>query len=104
MTVQKLKKQSLLDLELAVTICFGSARMPLKEVLDLDQGSVLELDRSFNDPVEILVNDTVIAAGEVVAVDGHYGVRITEVFAQTLSGANRELTIPAGPDIEGDGL
>lgn len=80
----KSSRQSLLDLELPLSISFGSAEMPLKEVLSIGRGAVIELDRASRDPVEITVNDTVIAEGEVVAVDGHYGVRITKVFHHDL--------------------
>ena len=58
----------LLDLEVPVSISFGRARLPLKEVLELSVNSQVELDRSLEEPVEVLVNDRVIARGEVVAV------------------------------------
>lgn len=76
--------QTLLDLELPLSISFGSAILPLKDVLALGRGAVIELDRESRDPVEISVNDIVIAEGDVVAVDGHYGVRITKVYNQDL--------------------
>jgi flagellar motor switch protein FliN/FliY len=53
--------------------------MPLKDVLKLGTGSVIELDKSVNDPVAIIVNHKPIAKGEVVMVEGNYGVRILEV-------------------------
>ncbi len=69
----------LLDVELPVAVSFGECQMPLKDVLKLAAGAVIELDKSVNDPVTIIVNDKPIARGEVVMVDGNYGVRITEV-------------------------
>jgi flagellar motor switch protein FliN/FliY len=69
----------LLDVELPVAVSFGECEMPLRDVLKLAAGSVIELDKSVNDPVTIIVNEKPIARGEVVMIDGNYGVRITEV-------------------------
>jgi flagellar motor switch protein FliN len=69
----------LLDVELPIIVCFGQTEMQLKDVLKLGVGSVIELDRSVNDPVTLVVNQKPIARGEVVMVDGNYGVRILEV-------------------------
>jgi flagellar motor switch protein FliN/FliY len=69
----------LLDVELPISVTFGSSEMPLKDVLKLGPGSVIELDKSVNDPVSVIVNNKPIAKGEVVMVEGNYGVRIIEV-------------------------
>jgi flagellar motor switch protein FliN len=69
----------LLDVELPISVLFGHSEMSLKDVLKLGAGSVIELDKSVNDPVTIIVNHKPIAKGEVVMVDGNYGVRILEV-------------------------
>ena len=69
----------LYDIELPISVSFGQTEMALKDVLELDAGSVIELDQSVNDPVSIIVNRTRIAKGEMVMVDGNYGVRILEV-------------------------
>ncbi|MGC9949788.1 MAG: flagellar motor switch protein FliN [Bryobacteraceae bacterium] len=69
----------LLDIELPVTLRFGRRQMTLEEVLRLDTGSIVEFDRATEDPVEVLVNDRVVARGEAVTVHGHYGVRILEI-------------------------
>jgi flagellar motor switch protein FliN/FliY len=69
----------LLDVELPISVSFGSSEMQLRDVLKLGAGSVIELDKSVNDPVAIIVNHKPIAKGEVVMVDGNYGVRILEV-------------------------
>jgi flagellar motor switch protein FliN/FliY len=56
--------------------------MPLKEVMKLTSGSAVELDRKPDDDVEVIVNNCVIARGEVVVVEGNYGVRITEIISR----------------------
>jgi flagellar motor switch protein FliN len=69
----------LLDVELPISVSFGNSEMQLRDVLKLGPGSVIELDKSVNDPVLIIVNHKPIAKGEVVMVDGNYGVRVLEV-------------------------
>lgn len=69
----------LMDVELEVTLRFGGRQMLLHDVLELAPGSVLELDRHIDDPVELLVGGKIIAWGEVVVVDGNYGLRITRL-------------------------
>jgi flagellar motor switch protein FliN len=69
----------LLDVELPISVSFGNSEMQLKDVLKLGVGSVIELDKSVNDPVSIIVNRKPIAKGEVVMVEGNYGVRVLEV-------------------------
>lgn len=71
----------LLDVQLGVTLRFGSRRAPLREVLELSPGMVLELNREIQEPVDLLLNDRVIARGEVVVVDGNYGLSVTEIIA-----------------------
>lgn len=69
----------ILDIELPVVVSFGSATLPLKEILDLSPGKVVELDRSAKDPVVLKVNNKPIARGEVVVVEGYYGIKIQEI-------------------------
>lgn len=69
----------LLDVELPIVVSFGDTEMQLKDVLKLGVGSVIELGKAVNDPVTVIVNDKPIATGEVVMVDGNYGVRILQV-------------------------
>jgi len=69
----------ILDVELEVAVSFGGAQMALRDILKLGVGSVIELEKGVNDPVTILVNDRPIAHGEVVVVDGNYGVKVMEV-------------------------
>ena len=71
----------ILDLELPVRVSFGKAQVSLKDVLKLTTGSIVELDRSIHDPVEIIVNDRVVGRGEVVVIEGNYGVRIQEIVS-----------------------
>ena len=73
----KVKLDLLMDVELALTLRFGSRRLLLREVLDLNPGSVIELDRQVQEPVDVLLDGRVVAQGEVVVLDGNYGVRIT---------------------------
>lgn len=72
----------LLDVELPVSISFGRAQVPLKDVLKLTTGSIVELNRTIDEPVEVIVNNCVIARGEVVVVEGNFGVRIHEVISR----------------------
>jgi len=69
----------LLDVELPISVSFGTTEMLLKDVLKLSTGSVIELDKSVNDLVTLIVNQKPIAKGEVVMVDGYYGIRILDV-------------------------
>jgi flagellar motor switch protein FliN/FliY len=68
-----------MDVELNVTLRFGQRKLTLREVLDLTSGSVVELDRQVEEPVELLLDGVVIARGEAVVIDGNYGLRVTEV-------------------------
>jgi flagellar motor switch protein FliN/FliY len=69
----------LYDIELDVTLLFGSREMPLKDVLELGPGDVVELDRHVSEPVDLLVGDRIVARGEVVVASGNFALRITEV-------------------------
>jgi len=69
----------ILDVKLPLKVRIGSKKMLLKDVLAMDIGSVVELDQLANDPLEVLVDDKVVAYGEVVIVDGNFGVQITHI-------------------------
>ena len=69
----------LLDVELEASLRFGSREMPLGEILDLGPGDVVQLDRHVADPVDLIVGDKIVARGEVVLVNGNFGLRVTEV-------------------------
>jgi flagellar motor switch protein FliN/FliY len=72
----------LLDVSMPVSVSFGRTQMPIKEVLKLTTGSIVELNRTVTEPVEVIINDRVIARGEVVVVDGNYGVRILHIVSR----------------------
>jgi flagellar motor switch protein FliN len=72
----------LLDVELPISVSFGRAQLALKDVLKLTTGSIVELNRAITEPVEIIVNNCVIARGEVVVLDGNFGVRIQGVVSR----------------------
>lgn len=69
----------IMDVKLPVRVRIGKKKMLLKDVLSMDIGSVIELNQLANDPLDILVDDHVIAQGEVVIVDGNFGVQITSI-------------------------
>jgi flagellar motor switch protein FliN len=69
----------LLEVELDASVRFGSREMELKELLELGPGDVVELDRHVADPVDLIVGDRIVARGEVVLVNGNFGLRVTEV-------------------------
>jgi flagellar motor switch protein FliN/FliY len=71
----------LLDVELEATLRFGCRELPLGEILDLGPGDVVQLDRTVRDPVDLIVGDKIVARGEVVLVNGNFGLRVTEVAA-----------------------
>jgi flagellar motor switch protein FliN/FliY len=71
----------LLDVELEVALRFGCREMPLGEILELGPGDVVELDRHVTDPVDLVVGDKIVARGEVVLINGNFGLRVTEVAA-----------------------
>jgi flagellar motor switch protein FliN len=71
----------LFDVELEASLRFGCREMPLGEILDLGPGDVVQLDRHIADPVDLIVGDKIVARGEVVLVNGNFGLRVTEVAA-----------------------
>ena len=72
----------LLEVELELSISFGRTELSLEEILQLASGSIVELNRSVTDPVDVMVNNCVIARGDVVVVDGNYGIRVTEIVSR----------------------
>lgn len=73
------KYDLLLEVELDAQVRFGSRELELKELLELGPGDVVELDRNVADPVDLIVGGRIVARGEVVLVDGNFGLRVTEV-------------------------
>lgn len=72
----------LLDIDLPLVVRFGKTELPLRQLTRLGPGSVIDLGRSPDDPVEVLVSNRVVARGEVVVVSGSYGIRILDVVSQ----------------------
>ena len=69
----------LLDVELEASLRFGCRELPLSDILNLGPGDVVQLDRHVTDPVDLVVGDKIVARGDVVLVNGNFGLRITEV-------------------------
>lgn len=80
-TIGAFSFDALLDVPMPVIIEIGRTSMTLSHILDLQPGSVFELDRMVGDTVDILVSDRKLAEGEVVVVGDHFGVRVTRVLA-----------------------
>ena len=74
----------LCDIELDASLQFGSREMPLREVLELGPGDVIDLDRHVAEPVDLVIGDRIVARGEVVIVSGNFALRITEVATPQL--------------------
>ena len=72
----------LFEVDLDLSVSFGTAELPLQDVLKLASGSIVELNRSVNEPVDVLVNNCVVARGDVVVIDGNYGIRVTEIVSR----------------------
>jgi len=75
--------QMILDIPLKVSVELGRTRMPVKELINLAQGSVIELNKLAGEPLEVYVNDKLIARGEAVVVNEKFGVRLTDIISQS---------------------
>ena len=71
----------ILDVPVTLTLEVGRARIPIRNLLQLNQGSVVELERMAGEPLDVYVNGTLVAQGEVVVVNERFGVRLTEVVS-----------------------
>ena len=79
---------ALLNVRLDVRVVLGRSRMPISELLELSKGSVIELDRKVGDPVDIVINDRMVARGDLVKVNGdHIGVALREIVKDFIPGA-----------------
>ena len=81
--------EMMLELELPVRISLARTTVPLRDVLKLTTGSVIELNRSLDEPVDLVVNNRVVAQGEIVVVEGNYGIRIQRVNDQARDAASQ---------------
>lgn len=70
----------LLNVNVSIAIVLGEKKVPLREIAKIGVGSIVELDRMVGEPVELHVNDEPLASGEIVAVEGHYGLRILSIY------------------------
>lgn len=75
--------QLILDIPLKVTVELGRTKMVVNELLNLGQGSVIELSKLAGEPLEVLVNNKLVARGEAVVVNEKFGVRLTDIISQT---------------------
>jgi flagellar motor switch protein FliN/FliY len=71
------------NIPITVSVELGRANISLKEVYELSEGSIIELERLVGEPLDLVVNGQIIAHGEVVAIDNNYGLRVTEIVAQS---------------------
>jgi flagellar motor switch protein FliN/FliY len=80
---QELNLNLILDVSVTLALEVGRARMPVRELLQLAPGAIVELDRLASEPLDVLVNGVRIARGEVVVVDEKFGIRLTDVVSAT---------------------
>jgi flagellar motor switch protein FliN len=80
-TVEDLNLDVILDLPVTISMEIGRTRINIRNLLQLNQGSVVELDRLAGEPMDVLVNGTLIAHGEVVVVNDKFGIRLTDVIS-----------------------
>ena len=77
----ELTLEALYDVPVQVSVVLGSTKMPLNSILKLGKGAVIELDRSIGEPIDVYVNNKIVAKGEIVIVEEKIGVTLTEVIA-----------------------
>ncbi|MDH5324818.1 MAG: flagellar motor switch protein FliN [Gammaproteobacteria bacterium] len=80
-TLQDENLEVILDIPVTISMQVGSTKISIRNLLKLNQGSVVELDRLAGEPLDVLVNGTLIAHGEVVVVNEKYGIRLTDVIS-----------------------
>ena len=73
----------ILDIPVRISMEVGATQIPIRNLLQLNQGSVVELDRLAGEPLDVMVNGTLIAHGEVVMVNDKFGIRLTDVVSQS---------------------
>jgi flagellar motor switch protein FliN len=82
MNISESSLELIMDVEVPITVRFGEKQMSLDDVLKLGQGSYVQFDKKIEDPVQLFVNHRLMATGEVVVVDDHYAIRITQVASR----------------------
>lgn len=78
---ESLSLELILDIPLTLSVEIGRTEMPIQRLLQLTQGAVIELDKMVGEPMDVLVNGTLIAQGEVVVIDDQFGVRLTQIVS-----------------------
>ncbi len=78
---QDINLDIILDVPITISVEIGRTQVPIRDLLRYSQGSVIELDRLVSEPLDVLVNNTLIAHGEVVVVDDQFGIRLTDVIS-----------------------
>jgi len=71
----------ILDIPLELSVEFGKVKIVINDLIQLGQGSIVELDKSVGDPLEIYINGKLIARGEVIVVDDKFGIRVTDIVS-----------------------
>lgn len=79
---EKGKLDTILDIPVTISMEVGRSQISIRNLLQLNQGSVVELDRVAGEPLDVLINGTLIAHGEVVVVNDKFGIRLTDVISQ----------------------
>ena len=80
---QKEKLESILDIPVTIAMQIGSTSINIRNLLQLNQGSVVELERVVGEPLDVMVNGTLIAHGEVIVINEKFGIRLTDVISQS---------------------
>lgn len=80
-TGAEINLDALLDVAVTLSVEIGRSKVPIKDLVSLSQGAVIELDREVNEPLDLLVNGTLMARGEVVVVDGNFGLRLIDIVS-----------------------
>ncbi len=78
---ESLSLELILDIPLTLSVEIGRTEMPIQRLLQLTQGAVIELDKMVGEPMDVLVNGTLIAQGEVVVIDYQFGIRLTQIIS-----------------------
>ncbi|KTD12162.1 flagellar motor switch protein FliN [Legionella jamestowniensis] len=77
------KMELILDIPVAITVEIGRTKMTIRNLLQLNQGGIIALDRLASEPLDVLVNGTLVAHGEVVVVNDKFGIRLTDIVSKT---------------------
>lgn len=78
---ENVQLEAILDIPVSLSVRIGQTRINIRNLLQLNQGSVVELDRLAGEPLDVLVNNTLVAHGEIVVVNEKYGIRLTDVIS-----------------------